>query len=147
MFPINFGVHQGSVLGPMLYLLFTSHLPQAPNITIGTFAEDTVTLTCHNDILRDSSCLQEYFLILQNWLQTWKVKISELKSTYLTFKLRNDPNPPIYLNNVEIPPVATATYLGLHLDTKLNWITSPRNENKWTYDIKNSIGYLEGSLT
>jgi hypothetical protein len=76
LFPINSGVPQGRVLGPMLYLLFTSDLPQAPNITIGTFANDTVILTCHNDILRASSCLQEYLLLLQSWLQTWKIKIN-----------------------------------------------------------------------
>jgi hypothetical protein len=105
----------------MLYLLFTSDLPQAPNIKIGTFADDNVILTCHNDILRASSCLQEYSFILQNWLQTWQIKINESKSTYITFTLRNDPSPPIYLNNVEISPAATVKYLGLHLDNKLNW--------------------------
>jgi hypothetical protein len=57
LFPINSGVLQGSVLGPMLYLLFTSDLPQTPNITIGTFADDIVILTCHNYILRAFSCL------------------------------------------------------------------------------------------
>jgi hypothetical protein len=121
LFPINFGVPQGSVLGPMLYLLFTTDLPQAPNITIGTFADDTVILTCHNDILRASSCFQKYLNILQRWLQKWNIKINESKSTYLTFTLRKDTSLPVYLNNVEIPPAATVKYLGLHLDNKLNW--------------------------
>ena len=84
-----------SVLRTMLYLLFTSDLPQAPNVTIGTFADDTVILTGHNDVLRASSCLQEYLNTLQSWLQTWKIKINESKSTYITFTLRNDPSPPI----------------------------------------------------
>jgi hypothetical protein len=105
----------------MLHLLFTSDLPQAPNVTIGTFADDTVILTCHNDIHLASSCLQEYLLKLHSWRQTWKIKINESKSTYLTFTLRNDPSSLIYLNNVEIPPAATVKYLGLHLDNKLNW--------------------------
>jgi hypothetical protein len=105
----------------MLYLLFTSDLPQAQNITIGTFADDTVILTCHSDTHRPSSCLQEYLLKLQSRLQTWKIKINESKSTYITFTLRNYPSPPIYLNNVEIPPAATVKYLRLHLDNKLNW--------------------------
>jgi hypothetical protein len=131
LFPIIFGVPQGSIRGPMLYLLFTSDLPQAPNVTRGTFSDDTVILTCHNDVLRASSCLQEYLNILQSWLQRWKIKINESKSTYLTFTLRNDPSPPVYLNNVEIPPVATGKYLGLHLDNKLNWkdhITKKRKQ-------------------
>jgi hypothetical protein len=59
LFHVNSGVPQGSVLGPMQYLLFTSDLPQAPNITIGAFADDTVILTCHNDIPRAYSCVQE----------------------------------------------------------------------------------------
>jgi hypothetical protein len=105
----------------MLYLLFTSDLPQEPNITTGTFAEDTVILTSHNDVLRASSRLQEYLTILQRWLRKWKIKINESKSTHLTFTLRTDPSPPLYLNIVEIPPATTVKYLGLHLDTKLTW--------------------------
>jgi hypothetical protein len=70
------------------------------------------------------------------------------KSPCLTFTLRNDPSPTLYLNNVEIPPATTVKYLGLHLDNKLNWkdhITKKRKN--WAYDIKNSIGYLERNLT
>jgi len=103
----------------VLYLLFTSDLPHAPNVTIGTFADDTVILNCHTDVLRASSCLQEYLNIIQGGLHTCKIK--ESKSTYHTFTLRRDPSPPIYLNNVTIPPVTTVKYLGLHLDYKLNW--------------------------
>jgi hypothetical protein len=98
-----------------------SDFPQEPNITTGTFTDDTVILTSHNDVLRASSCLQEYLIILQRWLQKWKIKINESKSTHLTFTLRNDPSPPLYLNNIEIPPATTVKYLGFYLDTKLNW--------------------------
>jgi len=45
----------------------------------------------------------------------------ESKSTHLTFTLRRDPSPPIYLNNVEIPPATNVKYLGLLLDNTLNW--------------------------
>ena len=110
LFAINSGVPQGSVLGPILYLLFTSDLPQAPNVRLGTFADDTVILTCHTDVLRASFCLQEYLNIIQSWLHTWKIKINVSKSTYLTCTLRRDPSPPIYLNNVETPPAKTVKY-------------------------------------
>jgi hypothetical protein len=43
MKPIKAGVSQGSVLGPTLYILFTSDLPTSVNTTIGTFADDTVS--------------------------------------------------------------------------------------------------------
>jgi hypothetical protein len=70
-----------------------------------------VILTCHTDVLHASSRLQEYLNTLQSWLQTWKIKINESKSTYPTFTLRNYPSPPIYLNNLEIPSSTTVKYL------------------------------------
>jgi len=131
LFLINSGVPQGSVLVPMLYQLHISDFPQAPKVAKGTFADDTVILTCHVDVPSASSCLQAYLNTFQSWLQTWKIKLNESKSTYLTFKLRNDPSPPVSLNNVEIPTATTVKYLGLHLDNKLNWkdhITKKRKQ-------------------
>jgi len=97
---IKSGVPQGSVLGPLLYILFTSDLPQAPNVTIGTLADDTAILISHTNVVRASTTLQEYLHIFNRWLQKSKIKVNETKSSYLTFTLRNDPSPPIYLNEV-----------------------------------------------
>jgi len=127
---INSGVPQGSVFGPLLYLLYTSDIPTTSTTYIGTFADDTVILSRHYNPQIAADRLQGHLYLIQKWLQDWRIKV-ETKSTHVIYTLKRADSPRVYLNNIEIPRANVAKYLGLHLDSKLTWkvhITKKRKE-------------------
>lgn len=133
---IKAGVPQGSVLGPLLYLLFTCDLPTNENITTTTFADDTAILCSNRNLLRTHRQLQAHMDSINDWCEKWGIKLNEDKSVQITFTLRKDTCPSIKINNKTIPQRKSAKYLGIHLDRRLTWhehITKKKEQINITY--------------
>lgn len=119
---IKAGVPQGSILGPILYLIYTSDLPAMENIKVATFADDTSLMATGRDIVESTSKLQYANDSISNWCNQWKIKLNEAKSVHINFTLKRVVNPPaVTLNNIEVPLENKAKYLGMTLDTMLRW--------------------------
>lgn len=65
--PIKVGVPHGSVLGPVLYLLYTSDLPQPEGPTVATFADDTAIMAVGADVVDATEKLQIAADEINNW--------------------------------------------------------------------------------
>lgn len=81
----------------------------------------TTWLTSHENPTKATELLQKFLHELQKWLNAWRIKVNESKSTHVTFTLRRENCPPVMLNEVQIPQVGCTKYLGMHLDRKLTW--------------------------
>ena len=120
-FNIESGVPQGSVLGPMLYVLYTSDIPKDPNTMMETFADDTAILSKNVDCVVATENLQNGLNNIQSWLNKWRIQVNETKSTHVVFTLKNENSPRVTLNNILLPQSESVKYLGMHLDKRLTW--------------------------
>jgi len=91
----------------------------AKKTVISTFADDTAIIAKDSDPTTASRNLQDHLTSIEKWLQKWRIKVNQNKSTHITFTNRKGQCPPISINQTTIPQGSTVKYLGLHLDSKL----------------------------
>ncbi|PNF30198.1 hypothetical protein B7P43_G08422 [Cryptotermes secundus] len=98
---------------------------------MGTFADDTVFLLANTDPAKVTFTLQNHLNQIQEWTNTWKIKINETKSVQVNFSLRREQCPAVFFNNIQTPESPSTKYLGIHLDNLLTWtehITKKRKQ-------------------
>ena len=125
--PINVtsGVPQGSVIGPLLFLIYINDLPDyiQNNSTVKQFADDTII---YHPITnqQDTNALQEDLDALQRWESDWLMHFHPQKcqTLHITNK-RNIIQSTYTTHNHNLQSTNTAKYLGIHIDSTLKWNT------------------------
>ena len=118
---IRAGVPQGSVLGPVLYLLYTCDIPELEHNTIATFADDTAIMATGFTQEEAVAKVQSAINTICDWTKKWRIKLNESKSIHIDFTNKRPNYHPVFINNSAIPYQNTAKYLGMTLDAKLRW--------------------------
>ena len=123
---INCGVPQGSVLGPLLFLIYINDLARSSPIgKIRIFADDTsgfVDSPNIDEVISNSEILMNN---LNNWFKANKLTLSANKSCFILFrpkqtKLNQIPSI-INFGENHIKRANSVKYLGITLEEHLNW--------------------------
>ena len=115
---IKAGVPQGSVLGPLLFLIYINDLENGIKSSINFFADDTSLFSVVTDPILSAAELNHDLLQIENWAFQWKMSFnpdpSKQAIEMLFSQKRKSPvHPPLFFNNLIVCKVTDHKHLGL----------------------------------
>ena len=120
---VRAGVPQGSVLGPLLFLIYINDLPDYLNCSTRIYADDTSLFISYRseDELMSINSLNNDLTKLHTWTNDWQMNLNAAKTECVTFTRRQLNNFPLYLNNVELAEHDNHRHLGVILQSNGKW--------------------------
>ena len=131
---INAGVPQGSVISPVLFILFINDLLTSTSSSIHSFADDTflsspfssnpndhasTDIQLHRNI--SASLLSNDLTVIEKWGKDDLVSFNQSKTKQAVISRKRNQNfPAVFMNGDELDTSASFTQLGLSLSSNLN---------------------------
>ena len=140
---VTSGVPQGTVLGPLLFILYLNDILEGISSQVRLLADNCI-LYREINTLNDCQDLQKDINTLCNWESKWQMKfnIDKCHIMHVTHK-RNLLLMTYNMNGRSIEVTASHTYLGIGMNTKLSWAEHISN----TVSKANKVlGFLRRSL-
>lgn len=120
---ITAGVPQGSILGPLLFLVYINDIANNIQSNIRLFADDTSLFIIVDDPVNSAQYLNRDLDRINIWAEEWLVKFNPIKTEQLLFSLKHNspPHPPLLFSNSQITMVPTHKHLGLNISNSGDW--------------------------
>lgn len=124
-FCTNAGVPQGSVLGPICFLIFICDISNKLITNSHLYADDTALLSVGNSLASVTDNLQSDLITLSEWSKTWLMSFNPSKTVVVNFSLgpkkANTGLPTIFYENVQLQECNFVKHLGVTITQNLSW--------------------------
>ena len=119
----TYGVPQGSVLGPKLFILYINDVCKAlPQLKCVLFADDTSLHCSGKDLRQLLQTVQRELDILKSWFDVNKLSLNHSKTKYIIFSNKRIITPvKLAIKGIEIEQVYEHNFLGVTIDSGLSW--------------------------
>ena len=122
---VKHGVPQGSVLGPLMFLIYINDLPFTLNkiATPVIFADDTSVVITNNNKTDFENALHQTMIEMSNWFQSNLLTLNYEKTYFLQFSATHKHKTKKQIVNVNshITNTTSTKFLGLKIDSTLTW--------------------------
>ena len=122
---VTHGVPQGSVLGPLLFLLYINDLVKSSSLlNFRLFADDTLLFLADSNLETLQSNMNTELDHVMEWMRANKLTINVTKTKAMVFHSNKKSIPQDFtftLGTTSIPYVKSTKYLGLTFDDRLSW--------------------------
>ena len=142
---IKAGVPQGSVLGPLLFLVYINDLEVGIKSCVKFFADDTSIFSVVRDPVVSAHELNHDLGLISQWAFQWKMSFNpdptkQAEEILFSQKRKSPDHPPIYFNNFEVKRVEDHKHLGLILDSRLSFV---KHINEKIASARKGIGVIK----
>ena len=124
--PVDSGVPQGSVLGPLLFLMYINDLTDGISSSMRLFADDSSLFLKVRDIEETQSQLMDDLDKITNWARQWKMEFNpdiskQAIEVIFSHKRKKPVHPTLFFNGIPVKRETHTEHLGVILDQRLSF--------------------------